>query len=69
MTAFYKTPLYLAVMKKNIDIINLLLLKNELDINSKITYKIQVTIILMKFKIQFNEIQYIMIINDILNSF
>lgn len=69
MTAFYKTPLYLAVMKKNIDIINLLLLKNELDINSKITYKIQVTIILMKFKIQFNEIQYIMIINDIHNSF
>lgn len=69
MTAFYKTPLYLAVMKKNIDIINLLLLKNELDINSKITYKIQVTIILMIFKIQFNEIQYIMIINDIHNSF
>lgn len=56
-------------MKKNIDIINLLLLKNELDINSKITYKIQVTIILMIFKIQFNEIQYIMIINDIHNSF
>ena len=39
---FYKTPFYLAVLKMNIDIINLLLLKNELDINALITYTIQV---------------------------
>ena len=48
--AFYKTPLYWAVEKSNIDIIKLLLAKDNLNIN---ILNIHANVFFTKFKIEF----------------